>query len=114
MAGSMPGVLLDGVPYPNVELRPEISVDVTELREGEFTLIRLSPGPKRYKASLVTRSPIPSLDSQLQAGVAARRFTVGANNARTFHNCLVAGLGSEGPGDAQRLVYALRCEDFTP
>jgi hypothetical protein len=108
------GVTLNGVPLNNVESRPDVTVGVTEYRDGGSDIVRVLPGSKRYAVSLVARDAIPVLEAQLPLSATPARFTVVTENGRTFRNCLVAALSSVDRGLAHRLVYTLRCEDVSP
>src|SRR2546430_6895113 len=104
-------ITLNGVLIAGTEARPDITVNIVEFREGGGDQVRLSPGLRRYGISVVSRDPIALLESQLPVAAIPAKFTIGMENGRTFRNCLVAGLASEGSAGAYRLIYALRCED---
>lgn len=107
-------ITLNGVVIAGAEARPDTTVNIVEFREGGDNRVRLSPGVKRFGITVVSRDPIALLESQLPVAAAPARFTIGIQNGRSFHNCLVAGLASEGTAGAYRLLYALRCEDVAP
>ena len=107
-------VTLNGVLIAGAEARPDITVSIVEFREGGSDLVRLSPGLRRYAITVVSRDPIPLLESQLPVAAIPVRFTIGMENTRSFRNCLVSGLASEGTARRYRLLYALRCEDVGP
>jgi hypothetical protein len=104
-------VTLNGTALPQADARPDVTVGIVELRENGDPVIRLVPGLKRYGVSVVSKSPIATLEAELPVTSASARFSVGAGG-RTFRNCLVASLASD-PLDNERLVYALRCEGVT-
>jgi hypothetical protein len=114
-AAMMPAgsVTLNGVVIAGAETRPDITVSIAEFREGGGGPVRLAPGLRRYAVTIVSRDPIALLESQLPADATPAKFTVG-ENGRTFRNCLVAGLASEGTAGGYRLLYAFRCEDVAP
>lgn len=107
-------ITLNGVVIAGAEARPDITVNIVEYREAGDNQPRLLPGLKRYGITVVSRDPIALLESQLPVAAVPARFTIGFQNGRSFHNCLVAGLASEGTAGAYRLLYAFRCEDVAP
>ena len=107
-------ITLNGMVIAGTEARPDITVNIVEYREAGDNQPRLLPGLKRYGITVVSRDPIALLESQLPVAAVPARFTIGIQNGRTFRNCLVAGLTSEGTAGTYRLLYALRCEDVAP
>lgn len=112
--GQTASITINGILIGGTEARPDITVNIVEVREGGSNLALLLPGLKRYGITVVSRDPIAVLESQLPVVAIPARFTIGMENGRTFHRCLVAGLTSEGTAGGYRLLYALRCEDVAP
>jgi hypothetical protein len=107
-------VKLNDVVIPGAEARPDITVSIAEFREGGGGPVRLSPALRRYAVTLVSRQAIPLLEGQLPVAAVPAKFTVGMEGGRSFRNCLVAGLASEGSAGGYRLLYTFRCEDVGP
>ncbi len=112
--GQSTSITLNGVLIAGTEARPDIAVNIVEFREGGSDVVLLLPGLRRYGITVVSRDSIAVLESQMPVAAGPARFTIGLQNGRTFHRCLVAGLTSEGTADGYRLLYALRCEDVAP
>lgn len=108
------GITVNGVLIAGTEARPDVAVNIVEFREGTSDVVRLIVGTKRYGITIVSRDPIALFDVQLPIAAVPMRFAVAMDNGRTFSNCLVAGLTSEGSAGGHRLIYTLRCENVTP
>jgi hypothetical protein len=105
-------VTLDGVALPRATSTMSIPVDVTEFREGGGGCPRLLPGCAKPTVCVTVATPVPALDGQV-AGNPPARFSVGVEDGRTFVQCLLASLNTDGGGARRHYVYCLRCEGVT-
>jgi hypothetical protein len=101
-------VTLDGVSVPGAVSSMTIEVDVTEFRDGgePDQCPRLIAGCAHPQVSLATPKRVAVLDAQL-TGAASAQFTVGVEDGRFFHNCVVKSLEAMGK---RRYRYGLACE----
>jgi hypothetical protein len=102
------GVTLDGVPVPKAVSRMTIDVDLTEFRDGgePNQCPQLIAGCVHPQVSLHTAERVAVLDAQL-TGAASAQFTVGVEDGRLFHNCVVKSLEAKGK---RRYHYGMVCE----
>jgi hypothetical protein len=102
------GVTLDGVPVPKGVSSMTIEVVVTEFREGgePNQCARLIAGCAHPQVSLHTPKRVAVLDAQL-TGAASVLFTVGVEDGRLFHNCVLNSLEARGK---RRYHYGMVCE----
>ncbi len=112
-AAAAGAVIVGGVVVPKASSTVEITQDVIEVREGGDPNPILVPGAKRYGVCLVTPAPVAALDAELPRADTVTRMSVQIEDGRTFGQCLVASLKTDGSGGKRRLTYCLRCEDVT-
>jgi hypothetical protein len=105
-------VTLDGVAIPNASTTIDVSVGITEYREGGEQCPRLLPGCAKLAVCVATPAPLASLDAQL-AGAAPARFAVGAEDGRVFSRCVPESLETKGGKFLKQYRYCLRCEGLT-
>ncbi len=100
-------VTLDSVPVRAVSSMT-IEVDVTEFRDGgePNQCPVLIAGCAHPQVSLHTPERVAVLDAQL-TGAASVQFTVGVEDGRLFHNCVVKSLEARGK---RRYHYGMVCE----
>ena len=101
-------VTLDGVLVPSAVSSMTIEVDVTEFREGgePNQCPRLIAGCAHPQVTLHTPERVTVLDAQL-TGATSAQFTVGVEDGRLFHNCVVKSLEARGK---RRYHYGMACE----
>jgi hypothetical protein len=108
----VPRVTLNGAVVPGAQSSIDITVDITEFRQGGSPGATLLARGKHYHVSILTDRPVAVLDAELPVAATGTRFTVVVEDGREFLRCLVAGLRS-GPAPGS-LVYKLQCEDMIP
>lgn len=104
-------VTLDGVAVPKAVSSMHVDVDVTEYREGTDPdqCPRLLTGCTHPRVCVETPDRVPVLDAQL-GGAAPAHFSVGVEDGRSFQQCVLESLDSQGEKGKRRYDYCLRCE----
>jgi hypothetical protein len=105
-------VTLDGAVIPNASSTLDISVGITEFREGGESCPRLVPGCPKLGVCIAAPAPVASLDAQL-AGAAPARFAVGVEDGRVLSHCVPESLETRGGRFLKQYRYCLRCEGLS-
>lgn len=105
-------VTLDGTAVPNASSNLDISVPITEFREGGDQCPRLLPGCPKLGVCIAAPAAIASLDAQL-AGAAPARFAVGVEDGRVLSRCVPDSLETKGGRFFKQYRYCLRCEGLS-